>query len=89
MTEVVCLPGIRSGSEPEVDGARWRVDLVSLDRQRVLRGWTRQELAHRSHVDPKTLSTMFRGRRRPVLGTVLAVAGAIGLGLEDVIVFDP
>ena len=39
-------------------------------------------------MDPKTLSTMFRGHQRPVLGTALAVAGAVGLGLEDVIVFD-
>lgn len=41
-----------------------------------------------SHVDPKTLSTMFGNRRRPVLGTVLAVCATVGLGLEDVIVFE-
>lgn len=28
------------------------------------------------------------GRTRPVLGTVLAVYGALAVGLEDVIVFD-
>lgn len=78
----------RSASIAEVKGARWRVDLVVLERNRVLRGWTRGELARHAHVDPKTLSTMFRGRRRPILGTVLAVSVAVGLGLEDVIVFD-
>lgn len=53
----------------------------------MLRGWTRRELARRAHVDPKTLSTMFSGRRRPVLSTILAVCIAMGLALEDVIVF--
>src|ERR687887_1897578 len=32
-------------SAPEVRGARWRLDLAALDRQRVVRGWTRAELA--------------------------------------------
>lgn len=77
-----------SATEPEVSGARWTLDLAALDRHRVLRGWTRGELARRSHVDQKTLSTMFRRSRRPVLGTVTAVCAAMGLGLEDVIIFD-
>lgn len=64
------------------------MDLVVLDRRRVLRGWTRGELARRAHVDPKTLSTMFRGRTRPVLGTVLALCAAVGVGLDEVIIFE-
>jgi DNA-binding Xre family transcriptional regulator len=74
-------------ARPEVVGARWHVDLVRLDRERVVLGWTRSELARRAQVDPKTMSTMFRGRRRPVLGTVQAICVALGLELADVIAF--
>jgi hypothetical protein len=52
--------------------------LVALDRQRILRGWTRGELARRSHVDAKTLSTLLRNRPRPALGTVLAACRPSG-----------
>jgi DNA-binding Xre family transcriptional regulator len=75
-------------SAPEVRGARWRLDLASLDRQRVARGWTRAELARRAHVAPATLSCMFRGHRRPAYGTVQALCVALGLELQDVIVFE-
>jgi DNA-binding Xre family transcriptional regulator len=78
----------RDRARPEVIGARWHVDLIRLDRQRVVLGWTRSELARRAHVDAKTLSTMFRGRHRPVLGTVQAICVALGLGLADVITFE-
>jgi transcriptional regulator with XRE-family HTH domain len=73
---------------PEVQGARWRIDLALLDRERVLRGWTRADLARRAHVDPGTLSDMFRCKRRPVLGTVQAIVTALGLTLGQVIVFE-
>lgn len=73
---------------PEVRGARWRLDLASLDRQRVVRGWTRAELARRAHVAPATLSCMFRGHRKPVFGTVQALCVALDLELKDVIVFE-
>lgn len=87
MSEVVDLPRIRSGSEPEPQGARWRLDVVRLDRERVLRGWTRAELARRAHVDPGTLSDMVNGRRKSTFGSVQAVCTVLGLGLRDVIVF--
>jgi transcriptional regulator with XRE-family HTH domain len=75
-------------SAPEVRGARWRLDLAALDRQRVVRGWTRAELARRAHVAPATLSCMFRGHRRPVFASVQALCVALGLELQDVIVFE-
>ena len=75
-------------SVPEVRGARWRLDLASLDRRRVVRGWTRAELARRAHVAPATLSCMFRGRRRPVFGTVQALCTALGCSLDDVVLFE-
>lgn len=75
-------------SAPEVRGARWRLDLAALDRQRVVQGWTRAELARRAHVAPATLSCMFREHRRPVFGTVQALCVALGLELQDVIVFE-
>ena len=87
---MVSLPRVRSGSEPEPEGARWRLDVVRLDRERVLRGWTRAELARQAHVDPGTLSDMVNGRRKPTFSSVQAVCIVLGLGLLDVIVFaDP
>lgn len=74
--------------KPEVQGAWWWLDLALLDRERVLRGWTRSELARRAHVDAGTLSDMFRGKRRPTLGTIQAVAVAVGLTLDRVLVFE-
>lgn len=65
----------------------WTIDLGLLERERVLRGWTRSELAHRARVDPGTISTMFRRRRRPVLGTVKAVTLTLDLNLGDVLRF--
>lgn len=60
---------------------------MRLDRERVLRGWTRAELARRAHVDPGTLSDMVNGRRKSTFGSVQAVCTVLGLGLRDVIVF--
>lgn len=71
----------------EVCGPWWRVNLLRMDRERVLRGWTRGELARRARVDPGTVSDMFRSRRRPVLGTIQAVSVALDLTLPDVIAF--
>jgi hypothetical protein len=80
---------IVGGREPvEARGSWWCVNLLVMDRERVLRGWTRGELARRAHVDPGTVSDMFRGRRRPVLGTIQALTVTLGLSLADVIQFD-
>lgn len=52
MSELVRRPDSRinvSVSALEVRGARWRLDLVALDRNRVLRGWTRGQLTQRVH----------------------------------------
>ena len=84
---MVFLPRVRSGSEPEPQGAGWRLDVVGLDRERVLRGWTRAELARLAHVDPGTLSDMVNGRRKSTFGSIQAVCTVLGLGLRDVIVF--
>jgi transcriptional regulator with XRE-family HTH domain len=58
-----------------------------VERERVLRGWTRRDLALAACVDPKTLNEFIGGRRRPHLGTVRALCMALGLRLADVIVF--
>jgi transcriptional regulator with XRE-family HTH domain len=65
----------------------WSVDVVTIDRARVLRGWTRRELGHEAHVDEGTLCDLFAGRRRPTFGTLRALCGALDLTLEDVLVF--
>lgn len=74
-------------ARPEVPGARWDLDRALVDRTRVVRGLTRAGLARRAHIDPATLSDMLRGRRRPTFGSVLAVCGALGLDLGEVLVF--
>ncbi|HVC78423.1 MAG TPA: helix-turn-helix transcriptional regulator [Candidatus Micrarchaeaceae archaeon] len=67
----------------------WSVDAAVIDRARILRGWTRRDLARQAHVDEGTLCDMFAGRRRPTFGTLRAVCQALGLSLEDVLSFEP
>jgi transcriptional regulator with XRE-family HTH domain len=58
-----------------------------MDRARILRGWTRRDLAQQAHVDEGTLCDLFAGRRRPTFGTLCALCQALELPLEDVIAF--
>jgi len=66
----------------------WTVDVQRIERARILNGWTRRQLGSASQVDPKTLNDMCNGRRRPQLGTLQAVCGALGLRLADVVTFE-
>src|SRR5690348_11823768 len=68
-----------------VTSADWTVDVGLVERQRIVRGWSRLHLATVAHVDPKTLRDLLARRRRPNLGTVQAVSVALGLTLTDVI----
>jgi transcriptional regulator with XRE-family HTH domain len=65
----------------------WSVDVAAIERARILRGWTRRDLARQAHVDEGTLCDLFAGRRRPTLGTLRALCEAINLSLADVIEF--
>lgn len=65
----------------------WSVDAGSIDRARILRGWTRRDLAQQAHVDEGTLCDLIAGRRRPTFGTLRAIGQALGLSLEDMIAF--
>ena len=65
----------------------WSVDASAIDRARILRGWTRRDLAQRSHVDEGTLCDLFAGRRRPTFGTLRALCLALELSLDKVIAF--
>jgi transcriptional regulator with XRE-family HTH domain len=65
----------------------WSASARVVEQERILRGWTRRQLAQAANVDPKTLGDFVGGRRRPQLGTVRALCGALGLRLTDVIVF--
>jgi transcriptional regulator with XRE-family HTH domain len=66
----------------------WTLDLDRLERARILRGWTRRELARVAHVDEGTLSDLFRTRRRPTFGTITAVCSCLGIGLGEIIRFE-
>ena len=63
----------------------WTIDLDELDRARIRRGWTQDQLAKASRVNPGTISAMFARRRRPTFGTLAALCSALGLELSDVI----
>jgi DNA-binding Xre family transcriptional regulator len=65
----------------------WLVDTAAIDRARILRGWTRRDLAQHAHVDEGTLCDLFAGRRRPTFGTLRAICQSLDLALEDVIEF--
>lgn len=68
-------------------GLEWSVDAGAIDRARVLRGWTRRDLAQNAHVDEGTLCDLMVGRRRPSFGTLRAICKALDVTLEDVIEF--
>jgi len=65
----------------------WSVDVAAIDRARILRGWTRRDLAEQAHVDEGTLCDLFACRRHPTFGTLRALCQALDLSLGDVIEF--
>lgn len=65
----------------------WSVDAAAIDRARILRGWTRRDLAQHAHVDEGTLCDLFAGRRRSTFGTLRALCQALELSLTEVVVF--
>jgi transcriptional regulator with XRE-family HTH domain len=65
----------------------WSVDAGAIDRARILRGWTRRDLAQHARVDEGTLCDLFAGRRRPTFGTLRALIQVLDLSLQDVIAF--
>jgi transcriptional regulator with XRE-family HTH domain len=66
----------------------WSVEAGAIDRARILRGWTRRDLAQHAHVDEGTLCDLFAGRRRPTFGTLRALCEALELELESIITFN-
>jgi transcriptional regulator with XRE-family HTH domain len=68
--------------------AQWSVNVDRIERARVLNAWTRKRLASVARVDPKTLTDMCSGRRRPTFGTVQAVCAALSLTVAEVILFE-
>jgi DNA-binding XRE family transcriptional regulator len=63
----------------------WQVRSEVVERERILRGWTRAQLTQAADIDPKTLRDLLTGRRRPTLGTVSTLSRALGVPLGDVI----
>ena len=66
---------------------KWSVNAAVIDRARIVRGWTRRDLAQHAHVDEGTLCDLFAARRRPTFGTLRALCQALDLSLEGVITF--
>lgn len=67
---------------------KWSVDGAAIDRARILRGWTRRDLARQAEVDEGTLCDLFAKRRRPNFGTLRALCCALSLSFDDVVVFE-
>jgi len=65
----------------------WTDDAAAIERARILRGWTRRDLARHAHVDEGTLCDLFACRRRPTFGTLRAISQSLELSLDDVISF--
>jgi transcriptional regulator with XRE-family HTH domain len=83
-------PVLRSGSAvtgtsslPPAVGWQVRADIV--ERERILRGWTRAQLTEAADIDPKTLRDLLNGRRHPTLGTVGTLCRALDVPLSDLI----
>ena len=56
-----------------------------VERERILRGWTRSQLTQAAGIDPKTLRDLLTGRRRPTLGTLSTLSRALGMPLAEVL----
>lgn len=67
---------------------RWSLNVETIERERMLRGWTQRQLARNARVDPGTLSDLLGQRRRPTFGTVQAICTSLVLTLPDVMVFE-
>jgi transcriptional regulator with XRE-family HTH domain len=65
----------------------WCVNAGAIDRARILRGWTRRELAQHAHVDEGTVCDLFAGRRRPTFGTLRGLCHVLELSLGEAIAF--
>lgn len=79
-------PGSAVSRQPRfVAALGWQVRSEVVERERILRGWTRAQLTQAADIDPKTLRDLLTGRRRPTLGTVSTLSRALGLPLGDVI----
>jgi transcriptional regulator with XRE-family HTH domain len=76
---------LRARSSMEASVVGWEVRSEVVERERILRGWTRAQLTQAAAVDPKTLRDLLTGRRRPTLGTVNTLSRALGMPLSDVI----
>ena len=76
---------VQRAESPDQRHVSWTVRRGAIERQRILKGWTRNQLAGAAQIDPKTLRDLLGGRRRPTLGTVGMVARAIDLPLAEVI----
>jgi len=61
--------------------------LLTIDRARILRGWTRRDLGRQASVDEGTQCDLFAGRRRPTFGTLRAICLALDLALDDIFSF--
>ena len=69
---------------------RWTVNVNAIERARIMRGWTLVDLSRAAHVDRGTLSDLVHEVHQPTLGTVQAIAEALGLTMVEAIVFlDP
>lgn len=74
-------------SHSHFPSGEWAVNVAAIDRARILRGWTRRDLALEAHVDEGTLCDLFAERRRPTFGTLRALCLALEMSLQDVICF--
>jgi len=63
------------------------VNVDAIERARILRGWTLVDLARAARVDRGTLSDLIHEVHHPTLGTVQAIASALGLAMTEAIVF--
>lgn len=73
----------RAVTDPTETVARSIGVRVRADRQRL--GWTLDQLAHRSGVSRRMLVNVEQGSANPSIATLLRLAGALGIGLPDLV----
>lgn len=73
--------------KPELESPRTRTGDLSfaslLQNLRIARGWTKADLAKRSHFDPSSITRFEQGARAPERETVIQLADAMALPMAD------
>ena len=66
-----------------------KYDIARIERERVLRGWSKARLAEEIDKDPSTISLIENGKIDGNPATIKAIAEALGVPMEELLIEEP